>query len=365
MLNDILDDSGRRKFRSFANMPQTRGMSKLELSPREWLRGLPKCELHLHLEGTVIPETLVALSARHDAEPLTLEAAKAIYVYENFLGFLMAFKQVSERLQTPEDYELITYEMIHRLSQQGVRHAEVYISFGIILRFKTQLTVEDVTAAIERARERAEKEFGTTIFWIIDAVRHFGVEEGAVVFGKAAELKQKYSSIVGIGIGGDEARGPADEWKHVYAEAKANGLHLTVHAGENVPANSIWSAINIGAERIGHALSAVDDPELLDVLATKQIPLEINVTSNLRTGCCRSLESHPVRHYFERGLMITLNSDDPPMFGADLLDEYEMVQREFEFTNEQMRELAANSVEASFLPPARKIRLLQDVEQYR
>lgn len=336
-----------------------------EVSSREWLRGLPKCELHLHLEGTVQPETLVALSARHDAQPLTLEQARGIYVYENFLGFLMAFKQVSERLQTPDDYELITYEMIHRLSLQGVRHAEVYISFGIILRFKPYLTVEEVTAAIERGRIRGEQEFGTTVLWIIDAVRHFGIEEAAVVFAKAAALKGQYPSVIGIGIGGDEARGPAANFKELYAEAAANGLHLTVHAGESVPADSIWSAINIGAERIGHALSAVDDPELLDVLVKKQIPLELNVTSNLRTGCCRSLESHPVRHYFERGLMITLNSDDPPMFGADLLDEYETVQREFEFTNEQMREIAANSIEASFLPPQRKIQLLKLVEQYR
>ena len=339
-------------------------MKEPAISPREWLRGLPKCELHLHLEGTIVPETLVALSARHDAEPLTLEAARALYVYDNFLGFLMAFKAVSERLQTPDDYELITYEMIHRLSQQGVRHAEVYVSFGIILRFKTQLTVEDVTAAIERGRVRGEGDFGVTVFWLIDAVRHFGVEEAAVVFTKAADLRRTYPSIVGIGIGGDEARGPAQDFLHIYAEAKAAGLHLTAHAGENVPAQSIWAAINIGAERIGHALSAVDDPELLDILAEKQIPLELNVTSNLRTGCCRNMQSHPVRHYFERGLMITLNSDDPPMFGADLLDEYETVQREFEFTFEQMREIAANSVEASFLPPTRKLKLLSEVEQY-
>ncbi len=332
---------------------------------REWLRGLPKCELHLHLEGTVQPKTLVALSARHDTAPLTLEQARGIYVYENFLGFLMAFKQVSERLQTTADYELITYEMIHHLSQQGVRHAEVYISFGIILRLKPYLTVEDVTAAIERGRLRGKQEFGTTVFWIIDAVRHFGVEEAAVVFAKAAELKQQYPSIVGIGIGGDEARGPAADFRDLYAEAKANGLHLLAHAGENVPANSIWAAVNIGAERIGHALTAVDDPELLDMLAQRQIPLELNITSNLRTGCCRSLESHPVRHYFERGLMITLNSDDPPMFGADLLDEYELVQREWEFTNEQMRELASNSIEASFLPPEQKLHLLAELECYR
>ncbi len=332
---------------------------------REWLRGLPKCELHLHLEGTVQPETLTALSARHDTAPLTLDQARGIYVYENFLGFLMAFKQVSERLQTAADYELITYEMIHRLSGQGVRHAEVYISFGIILRMKPYLTVEDVTAAIERGRLRAEQEFGTTVFWIIDAVRHFGVDEAAVVFRKAADLKEQYPSIAGIGIGGDEARGPAADFRELYAEAKGNGLRLLAHAGESVDASSIWAAVNIGTERIGHALTAVDDPELLDMLAQRQIPLELNVSSNLRTGCCRSLESHPVRHYFERGLMITLNSDDPPMFGADLLDEYELVQREWEFTDEQMRELARNSVEASFLPSERKLALLAEVDRYR
>ncbi|WP_419805651.1 adenosine deaminase [Terriglobus sp.] len=331
---------------------------------RNWLRHLPKCELHLHLEGTIVPETLVALSHRHNTEPLTLEAARALYVYENFIGFLMAFKAVSERLQASDDYELIAYEMVRRLAAQGVRHAEVYISVGIILHFKQHLRVDDVIAAVERGRTRAEQEFGTTVFWIFDAVRHFGVEEAAVVFRKAAELKQQYPSIVGIGIGGDEARGPAEDFRDLYAEAKAAGLHLTVHAGESVPASSIWSAINIGAERIGHALSAVNDPELLDLLAERQIPLELNVTSNLRTGCCGAMEHHPVRHYFERGLMVTLNSDDPPMFGADLLDEYETVQRDFEFTNEQMREFAANSAEASFLPAERKVSLLREIEAY-
>ena len=335
------------------------------MSPdREWLRGLPKCELHLHLEGTIVPETLVLLSRRHDPEPLTLETARELYVYQNFLGFLMAFKTVSERLQAAEDYELIAYEMVRRLAEQGIRHAEVYISIGIIVRFKQHLQVDDVIAAVDRGRERAEREFGTTVFWIFDAVRHFGAEEAAVVFHKAAELRRRYASIVGIGIGGDEARGPAEDFRALYAEAREAGLHLTVHAGESVPANSIWSAINIGAERLGHALSAVNDPELLDLLAERQIPLELNVTSNLRTGCCSAMEHHPVRLYFERGLMVTLNSDDPPMFGADLLDEYETVQREFEFTNEQMREFAANSVEASFLPAEKKVGLLRKVESY-
>jgi aminodeoxyfutalosine deaminase len=173
-----------------------------------------------------------------------------------------------------------------------------------------------------------------------------------------------YPSIVGIGIGGDEARGPAEQFKELYEEAKAAGLRLTAHAGESVGPESIWSALNIGAERIGHALSAREDVELMDVLAERQVPLELNVTSNIRTGCCAEFETHPLQEYFERGLMVTINSDDPPMFGSDLLGEYVLVHERYGFTLDQMREVAANAVEASFLGPERKVALLQAVEQY-
>lgn len=330
----------------------------------DWLRGLPKAELHLHLEGTIKPETLVELSRRHDAKPLSLGDAKALYRYENFLGFLTSFKAVTERLKGPADYELITYNMVRELASQGVVHAEVYISFGIIYYWKNE-EVEPYVEAIERGRVRGEKDFETTVLWIIDAVRHFGVDEAAKVFRKAAEMRATYPSIVGIGIGGDEERGPAGLFRELYAEAKAAGLRLTAHAGESVGPESVWSAINIGAERIGHALAAQKDRDLMEILAQKQIPLEINVTSNVKTGCCGGYDEHPVKHYFDAGLMVTINSDDPPMFGSDLLGEYVIAQERFGFTLEQMRELAANAVEASFLEPARKLELLQRVEQYR
>lgn len=328
-----------------------------------WLRGLPKAELHLHLEGSITPETLVELSRKNDTQPLTLDAAKKVYSYTDFPSFLMSFKAVTERLHTPEDYETITYNMLRDLAVQGVRHAEAYISVGILYYFK-RLDVDAVMAAIERGRERGEKDFGVTLLWIIDAVRHFGLEECARVFTKAAELKQQYPSVVGVGIGGDEARGPAQDFRELYAEAKAAGLRLTCHAGESTGAQSVWAAVNIGSERIGHALTAVQDDDLIGVLAERQIPLELNVTSNLRTGCCGGLDEHPVKRYFEEGLMITLNSDDPPFFGANLLEEYLLVHKAFEFSLEQMRELAANSIEASFLAPERKLALLSEVERY-
>jgi len=249
-----------------------------EIDVAEWLRGLPKCELHLHLEGTIKLDTLLELSRRHDAEPLTPEAAKKLYIYENFLGFLDSFKAVSARLKGPDDYELITYNMIRDLAAQGVVHAEVYVSFGIIYYWK-QVEVEPYVEAIERGRVRGEGDFGTTVYWLIDAVRHFGAEEAAKVFRKAAELRHRYPSIVGIGIGGDEARGGAELFRESYAEARAAGLRLTAHAGETTGPESIWAAINIGAERVGHALSAQKDPELLEVLAEKQIPLELKVAA--------------------------------------------------------------------------------------
>jgi aminodeoxyfutalosine deaminase len=339
-----------------------------EIDVPTWLRKLPKVELHLHLEGTIEPETLVELSRRHDTTPLTLADARKLYTYENFIGFLTAFKAVSERLRTPEDYELITYNMVRALAAQGILHAEVYISFGIIYFWK-KLEVEPFMAAIERGRIRGEQDFGTTVLWLIDAVRNFGVEEAARVFRKAAELRPQYPSIIGIGIGGDEARGPASLFKELYAEARDAGLRLTAHAGESGgpidgPA-SIWAALNIGAERIGHGLAAQHDAQLLEVLAQKQVPIELNVTSNIRTGCCPTFDAHPIRAYFDSGLMVTLNSDDPPMFGANLLDEYILAYERFGFTLEQLRELAANGVEASFLPPTHKLDLLRKVEQYR
>ena len=330
-----------------------------------WLAGLPKAELHLHLEGTVRPETLVELSRRNDASPLTLEQARAVYFYSDFQAFLMAFKAVSERLQTADDYGLICFEMIRDLAAQGVVHAEVYISWVILQRFKPELKIEKVMEAIEAARARGEREFGVSVLWLIDAVRHFGVEEAAAVFRLAAQLRGRWPSIVGIGIGGDEARGPAGPFRELYAEAQAAGLRLTAHAGESTGPESIWSALNIGAERIGHGLSAQHDADLLRVLAERQVPVEINVTSNVRTGCCPAYDAHPVREYFEGGLMVTINSDDPPMFGSNLLGEYVKVQELFAFSLEEMRELAANSVEASFLEPERKLELLAMVEQYR
>ncbi|MGA7886136.1 MAG: adenosine deaminase [Acidobacteriaceae bacterium] len=326
-----------------------------------FIRRLPKAELHLHLEGTVTPETLVELSARQDSAPLDLAQANALFQYTDFSGFLLAFKAITERLRTADDYELATWRMAQRLAQQGVVHAEVYVSVGVVYYWR-RCEFEPLFLGMERARARAESELGLSLYWIFDAVRHFGPEEAARVFRKAADLRTQFPSIVGIGIGGDERRTGAEPFRDLYAKARDAGLRLTAHAGETVGPEGIWGALNIGAERLGHALSAIQDPELMGVLAERQIPLEICVSSNVRTGCCLRPEDHPLRRYFDAGLMVTLNSDDPALFFSDLENEYRIAQERFAFTQEHLRELASNSIEASFLPPERKVEILRRIE---
>lgn len=331
------------------------------MEPSSFIRRLPKAELHLHLEGTVTPETLVELSRRHDGTPLDRAQAEALYRYTDFTGFLMAFKAVSEHLRTAEDYELITWRMLERLAAQGVVHAEVYVSVGVVYYWR-RCAFEPLFEGMERARVRAEQELGLSVYWIFDAVRHFGAEEAARVFHKAAEMRAAFPSIIGIGIGGDERRTGTEPFRELYAEARDAGLRLTAHAGETMGPESIWGALNIGAERLGHALSAAYDPELMEMLAERQVPLEICVTSNLRTGCCAHIGDHPLRRYFDAGLMVTLNSDDPALFQSDLAGEYRNAGEHFGMTEEHLRELASNSIEASFLPAERKVTLLRCIE---
>jgi len=322
----------------------------------DFIRRLPKAELHLHLEGTILPATLVELSARHDARPIKLAEAEALYRFTDFSGFMDAFKAVTGQLIGPEDYELAAWRMMEHLAEQGVIHAEVYISVGVIYHWRNhdRAAFEPIFAGLERARERAEHELGLSVYWIFDAVRHFTVEEAERVFLKAAELKPAYPSIIGIGLGGDERRTGSEVFHALYAQAARAGLRLTNHAGETTGPEAIWEALAIGSERIGHAVSALNDTNLLQELKAREVPLELCPTSNLRTGVCPSIADHPLRHLFDAGLLVTLNSDDPAFFGSDLAGEFLLAHKEHNFTRDELRQLARNSFRASFLPAQSK-----------
>jgi len=321
--------------------------------PSAFIRSLPKAELHLHLEGSVAPPTLVELGERH-GKARTVAQAESLYRFEDFPGFLAAFKTLTEDLQTPEDYELVAYRLMERLKAENVLHAEVFVSVGVCLWRK--LDFEAIFEGLERGRERGRADFGVSLLWIFDAVRQFGPGAAREVFELAVRYRDR--NVVGIGIGGDEQKAPPELFREAYASAARQGLRLTCHAGENAGPESIWGALNLGAERIGHGLTACEDPELVGELAERQIPLEICLTSNLRTGCCPAIAQHPARRYFDQGLMLILNTDDPQMFQTTLNREYELAQSEFGFSDEHLRELARNSFEASFLPAGKKLELL-------
>ena len=322
-------------------------------APNAFIRQLPKAELHLHLEGAVEPATLLELRKQH-GETATLAETEALYRYTDFASFLMAFKEVSAHLRGPDDYEFVTYRLMRQLKEENVLHAEVYVSVGVCLYRKQDFAA--IFEGLERGRVRGARDFGVSLLWIFDATRHFGVEEAQKVFELAVRYKERH--VVGVGIGGDEVKAPPELFRSVYGYAEDNGLRLTAHAGETGPAESIWGALNLHAERIGHGLSAAQDPDLIEELAYRQIPLEICVTSNLKTGCCKIAAEHPVKSYFDQGIMVTLNTDDPSLFGTSLAREYQFAQETFGFTDEHLRELARNSFEASFLPAEKKVELL-------
>jgi adenosine deaminase/aminodeoxyfutalosine deaminase len=339
------------------------------IGPSEFIRSLPKAELHLHLEGTVDPATLAELSRRHPT-PLTTEnnrytniadsgrvfteeEAHALYQYKNFTGFLLAFKAVTERLRTADDYELVTYRMMQKLHAQNVLHAEVYVSVGVIHWRGGEFA--PLFEGLERGRRRGERDFRMSLYWIFDAVRHFGVEAAQRVLNETLALLKTSDAIVGIGLGGDERRAAPELFSDVYARAARHDLRLTVHAGETVGPDSIWAALReLKANRIGHGLRATDDPELVRYLAEQQLPVEACITSNVLTGCCAAVEQHPIRKLFDAGVLVTLNTDDPDMFRTSLVGEYQIAQQVFGFSDTELRTLAENSFHASFLPEAQK-----------
>jgi adenosine deaminase/aminodeoxyfutalosine deaminase len=333
------------------------------LEIEDFIRSLPKAELHLHMEGTITPATLVELSARHDAAPITLDEAEALYRFTDFTGFLLAFKAVCGQLIGPDDYELAAWRMMQHLAEQGVVHAEVFVSVGVVYHWGAGSVVfEPIFAGMERARERAARELGLSLYWIFDAVRHFSVEEAKRVFLKAAEMRAHFPSIVGIGLGGDERITGSEPFRGLYAQAREAGLRLTNHAGETTGPEAIREALSIGSERIGHAVSAGRDFYLLQDLKERGTPLELNPTSNVRTGVCGTFAEHPLRKYFDAGLLVTINSDDPAFFGSDLENEYMLAHTLQGFNRDELRQLASNSIRASFLPETDKAAWLSRID---
>ena len=295
------------------------------------IRSLPKAELHVHLEGSVTPETLREIAPHLD--PAEIQSR---YQYENFLGFLKSYAWVTGFLERPEHYALVTRRLLEHLETQGVVHAELNLSVGVWL-WRNQ-----DAAAIFDAIEAAAASSPIPVRFIFDAVRQFGVEPARRVAELAAE--RTHRGVVALGIGGDEARGPAELFADVFRSAREAGLRAVPHAGETGGPDSVWQALALGASRIGHGIRSVEDPKLMAHLKDADIPLEICILSNVATGAVPNLAAHPVRALFDAGVPIVLNTDDPAMFHTNLLLEYRVAAEQFGFSESELKVLAANSL---------------------
>ena len=326
------------------------------------LDALPKAELHLHLEGSIRPETAVELAGRHDVK-LTVEDVAARYNYSHFAGFIEAFKWVTSFLRDPEDYALITRKLLEELVRQNVVYAEITISVGVMLR-----RMQNVEANFTAIREASESVLFRRLRtgWIVDAARQFGPEAAMEVARCAAKLH--HSGVIAFGMGGDELAFPAVNFRPAFDLARSEGLRIVCHAGEIGGPESVREAVEIlGAERVGHGIGVMHDPALVGSLATRRAVLENCLSSNLCTGALAkqtgnpnaSLADHPLAKLIAQGLIVTLSTDDPAMFHTDLLTEYSHAAS-LGLSNSQLLQLAEQSFNASFLPPIEKRQLLED-----
>lgn len=326
------------------------------------IAALPKAELHLHLEGSIRPQTAVELAAAHGID-LAPEAVSARYNYSDFSGFIEAFKWVTSFLREPEDYALITRKLCEELVRQNVVYAEITISAGVMLR-RMQNVEANLTAIREASLSVPFNRLRTA--WVFDSARQFGPDSAAEVARAASRLQNL--GVIAFGMGGDELSVPAINFRPAFDLARQNGLHIVCHAGEIGGPDSIRQAIEIlAAERIGHGIAAMRDPSLCEFLSMRGIALENCLASNLRTGAlamqtgnpASTLADHPLPKFLAAGIPVVLSTDDPAMFHTDLLAEYASAAS-LGISPDALLRLAQQSFHSSFLAADDKRRCLDD-----
>ncbi|MBM7092083.1 adenosine deaminase [Streptomyces sp. S12] len=332
---------------------------------KAFIAGLPKAELHVHHVGSASPRIVSELAARHpDSKvPTDPRALAEYFTFTDFAHFIDVYLSVVDLVRTPEDVRLLTYEVGRELARQQVRYAELTITpFSSTRRGIDERGFMD---AIEDARKAAESEFGTVLRWCFDIPGEAGLQAAEETTRLATDDRLRPEGLVSFGLGGPEIGVPRPQFKPYFDRARAAGLRSVPHAGETTGPQTVWDALNdLGAERIGHGTSAAQDPELLRHLAERRIALEVCPTSNIATRAVTDLDEHPLKDFARAGVLITVNSDDPPMFGTDLNNEYAVAARLLGLDERGVAELAKNAVEASFLDQAGKAALAAEIDRY-
>ena len=332
-------------------------MSELD----DQIRAMPKVELHVHLEGSIQPATLLALARRHAIKlPAdTVAGLRAWYTFTDFPHFIDIYKAISACLRTPDDIELIAREFLAGQATQNIRYSEV--TYTAYTHYATKhISFSDQLAALNRARAWAEAELGVSMGLIIDIERTVTPDEGLVVADWV--IGALGQGVVALGLGGPEAGNPPERYAAAFERALAAGVPRVPHAGETAGPDSIWGALRrLHAQRIGHGVRCLEDPALVAELRARQIPLEVCPTSNVCLHVAPSMAAHALPRLLAEGLYVTLNSDDPPMFNTSLTGEYLAVAHTFGLSLADLQQLALNAARASLLPADKKATLIHDL----
>jgi adenosine deaminase len=328
------------------------------------IKALPKIEQHVHIVGSTRPETVLWLLKEGGLnKPFeTVRDVRRFFQYRDFLHFINVYKTVFRCFTQEDQFERITYEMLEDASRCNVKYVEA--SFSAPDHVKEGLDYELMLDAINRGVYHAHRDFGILCNLRIDLVRNYGPDVGMQVLDW---IENKRDNIVSIDIGGNEKKFSPKPFAPVYQRAKEMGLHLVAHAGETAGPDSIWDAIEyLNIERIGHGVTAKQDPELIDYLLNHGIAIEMCPTSNLRTGVVSSLKNHPIRAFFEKGIKVTVNTDDPSMFNTDMNNEYLQLHRQLTFTVSELFRLTLNALESIFLPNIQRTQIQESItKEYR
>ncbi|MFG2103748.1 adenosine deaminase [Micromonospora echinaurantiaca] len=329
-----------------------------------FIAGLPKVELHVHHVGSASPRIVAELAARHEGRspvPADPAALADYFAFRDFAHFIEVYLTVVDLIRDQDDVWLLTYEVARELARQQVRYAELTVTpYSHVHR---GIPAPAFCEAIEDARKRAAADFGIELRWCFDIPGEAGLPAAEETL--RISLAEEPDGLISFGLGGPEIGVPRPQFKPYFDQARAAGLRSVPHAGETTGPQTVWDALrDLGAERIGHGISAAQDPELLSHLAERQIALEVCPTSNVRTRAVASLDEHPLRQLVEAGLLVTINSDDPPMFGTTLNDEYAVAARLLDVGPEGLAALARNAVTASFLDPAGQQRINAEIDAY-
>ncbi|MCW2793232.1 MAG: adenosine deaminase, partial [Nocardioides sp.] len=325
--------------------------------------------LHVHHVGSASPRIVAELAERHPGGPVPsdLDALRRFYEFRDFAHFIEVYLAVVDLIRTPDDIRYLTYEVAHEMATgQHLRYAELTCTPYTSVRPHEEgkgMPIEAYTEAIEDARVSAERDFGLVLRWIYDIPGESGLPAAVSTLDYA--LNHRPDGLIGFGLGGPEIGVPRAQFQPHFEAARAAGLHSLPHAGETTGPETVWDAVRLlGAERIGHGTSSAQDPALLAHLAEQGIPLEVCPSSNIATRAVDTLDEHPIRAFRDAGVTITVNSDDPPMFGTDLNREYEIAAGLLDLDDAGVADLARTAVRASYADDDVQARVLAEIDAY-